>query len=1149
MATTASELSPLQAYNLLMAFASRYGENALRLALHAALPQVLRTDILHLLRLNFVPESMPDLAVEADVLFAPFCQDLGNGYYRFDQNVRLQLLQNLDPAYAEEPTPRSVLIARFLLSYIEQQSRSNDVTQDRLYAAYLEVERWGALGFLDPEVAAAQLAAALQQATSSNEIAVRIRVAGLAAALSTPLARYGKLLAYAAGLEAMETGKIDQAKQLLEGLGDAEIEIGKIRLKSPRRVLLERLQTLVETVAEEKDQAAEPQISKTTRNTVFICYSHRDKRWLDQLLTFLKPLERTVRLDLWDDTRIKPGSHWWEEMCRTLASAKVAVLLVSADFLASDFIAEHELPRLLEAAQQEGAFILPVILSPCRFESSGLVYFQTVNSLDQPLNRLSHIKRNEVLFRVAELIREHLDSAVDIEPTGVRDGRPIIRYFVSYAHEDQKLRDELLKRLKQLMAIAKDYYFESWDDEEILAGELWYEQLQTAVTRCQFGLLLVSPAFLGSAYTKGHEFPASVEPERPAIPVALKRIPFDGSIDLKGLERLQVFRDSSGKTFQECRTSKTRDDFASELFQQILKIVERYYGTFPPSPAPQLKPSKEVAGQNNDQDQNEAVLKDKTINQPKPARVYISSTYSDLKEHRQAVYQVLRKLNHDVIAMEDYPASDQKPLDRSYSDIAACDVFIAIIGWRYGYIPDKDNPEHLSITGLEYRQAQQYAKPCLIFLLSEEVTWPQSLMDSYTGEGDRGKRIKAFRDELMQQNLVSFFNTPDELSKQIVVAMMNWERHRDPAGKDQGRTGATTRQFESFDVFLSHNSKDKMTVRQLAHALQARGLKVWLDEEQLVPGQPWQEALETIIQTIHSVAVLVGKDGLGPWEIPEMQATLSEFMDRKLPIIPVLLPDAPAKSKLPLFLRSFTWVDLRGGLTEDGLDQLEWGITGAKSRERALPRKDPAKVSPLTKPYHLRVFLASPGDVADERCLALKVLEELQYDPLLRGRITIETVAWDKPGKGTPMLVTMTPQEAINKGLPTPAQCDIVIVIFWSRMGTPLPADWKKLDGSGYRSGAEWEYLNALEAAEKPGKPEVLVYRRTEKQILDPEDPQFEEKRQQWQLVQQFFQSFENPDGSLRRGYNPYSTPEDFREQLNLHLRTLLVRELLEREV
>jgi hypothetical protein len=134
----------------------------------------------------------------------------------------------------------------------------------------------------------------------------------------------------------------------------------------------------------------------------------------------------------------------------------------------------------------------------------------------------------------------------------------------------------------------------------------------------------------------------------------------------------------------------------------------------------------------------------------------------------------------------------------------------------------------------------------------------------------------------------------------------------------------------SFDVFLSHNSKDKITVRQLAQALQARGLRVWLDEKELTPGRPWQEELEKIIQTVRTAAVLVGKDGLGPWEIPEMRACLLEFVDRHLPVIPVLLPDAPTKPELPLFLRAFTWVDLRGGLTEDNFNRLVWGITGSK---------------------------------------------------------------------------------------------------------------------------------------------------------------------------------------------------------------------------
>src|SRR6185369_18085734 len=93
---------------------------------------------------------------------------------------------------------------------------------------------------------------------------------------------------------------------------------------------------------------------------------------------------------------------------------------------------------------------------------------------------------------------------------------------------------------------------------------------------------------------------------------------------------------------------------------------------------------------------------------------------------------------------------------------------------------------------------------------------------------------------------------------------------------------------------------------------------------------------------------------------------------------------------------------------------------------------------------HLRIFLASPGDVAEERKLALSILEQLAYAPSLLGRITVETVAWDKKGAGAPILANMTPQEAISQGLPRPSECDIVVVIFWSRMGTPLPPQYTR---------------------------------------------------------------------------------------------------------
>lgn len=137
----------------------------------------------------------------------------------------------------------------------------------------------------------------------------------------------------------------------------------------------------------------------------------------------------------------------------------------------------------------------------------------------------------------------------------------------------------------------------------------------------------------------------------------------------------------------------------------------------------------------------------------------------------------------------------------------------------------------------------------------------------------------------------------------------------------------TVKPADTFDVFLSHNSCDKPAVRQLARQLKELGLTVWLDEEQLVPGRPWQSALEDVVRTAKSTAVLVGKDGIGPWQNVEMRSCLSEFVDRQLPVIPVLLPGTPSKPELPMFLRAFTWVDLRDGFKREGLERLKWGIT------------------------------------------------------------------------------------------------------------------------------------------------------------------------------------------------------------------------------
>jgi len=151
-----------------------------------------------------------------------------------------------------------------------------------------------------------------------------------------------------------------------------------------------------------------PQLEKVKRNNVFVSYSHKDKKWLERVQTHLKVLKRLgISVNLWDDTKIKPGMKWREEIKKGLAAAKVAILLISTDFLASDFISEDELPPLLKAAENDGASILSLILKPCLFTmDKKLSEFQTINDPQKPLSKLTENEQDEILVKMAKRIAE-----------------------------------------------------------------------------------------------------------------------------------------------------------------------------------------------------------------------------------------------------------------------------------------------------------------------------------------------------------------------------------------------------------------------------------------------------------------------------------------------------------------------------------------------------------------------------------------------------------------------------------------------------------------------------------------------------------------------------------------------------------------------
>lgn len=163
-----------------------------------------------------------------------------------------------------------------------------------------------------------------------------------------------------------------------------------------------------------------------------------------------------------------------------------------------------------------------------------------------------------------------------------------------------------------------------------------------------------------------------------------------------------------------------------------------------------------------------------------------------------------------------------------------------------------------------------------------------------------------------------------------------------------------------FDVFISHNTKDKPIVRELIKKLNDRRLRVWFDEEMIIPGDSIQDKLEEGIEYSRTALVLVGKEGLGPWEKREVNALLQDAANKSKRIIPVLLPGNYEQPKLPLFLRDSHYVDFRKGLHTNGFEKLVKGITKNKPHIRfAASHKQP--ISSNTGSYTLDTIILNPS--------------------------------------------------------------------------------------------------------------------------------------------------------------------------------------------
>jgi len=111
---------------------------------------------------------------------------------------------------------------------------------------------------------------------------------------------------------------------------------------------------------------------------IFYSYSHEDEEFKNELENHLEILKRKKLIDEWDDRRISPGSNWEEEINLNLEKAKIILLMISSDFLASDYCYETETIFALEQHEKKESKVVPIILRPCLWKVSDFKHLQVL---------------------------------------------------------------------------------------------------------------------------------------------------------------------------------------------------------------------------------------------------------------------------------------------------------------------------------------------------------------------------------------------------------------------------------------------------------------------------------------------------------------------------------------------------------------------------------------------------------------------------------------------------------------------------------------------------------------------------------------------------------------------------------------------------
>ena len=307
-------------------------------------------------------------------------------------------------------------------------------------------------------------------------------------------------------------------------------------------------------------------------------------------------------------------------------------------------------------------------------------------------------------------------------------------------------------------------------------------------------------------------------------------------------------------------------------------------------------------------------------------KVYLSSTFIDLEDHRAAVKIALERARVAIECMEKYSASDERPKNKCLKDVADCDHYVLILAWRYGYQPTDDNPEQLSITQMEYEEAIRLDKKPLVFLLDTDYDWKRKFTDPDSYSPESG--IAKFRSLVQQKHTCPTFTTADNLASAVLQALMALEPESQPGlpSNTQIRNDYLSwlqQSCESVEL-LGLNPKETQNVRLGQVYVPAVIAPKTEPDKQKNPEALRKERHELLLHRLGEESLyLPGKPGAGKttfcrWlalvvatgSVPNHKIAVAGEFEEKLP--------AELRGRFPLLCRLREWAGHEDGLRGNG---------------------------------------------------------------------------------------------------------------------------------------------------------------------------------------------------------------------------------------